>query len=278
MTPKTILVCLTDRDSAKAATAAACLLARRYNAHLIGLHVVESLMVYPGIAMHIPDTVYERYGKSQIDVSEAIKETFETATAPEDFVAEWRLLHCKTEPASERIIESARVADLVVMPAAPEDDFGTQGTVLETVIRNAGRPVLVVPRDWSGDSLGHSALVGWNGSREAARAAHDAMALLGQGDAAHILRVKDGQDTDDRDPTSSDLAAAFDRQGIKATVTQKNWQAEGVAAALNADAFQAGADMIAIGAFGHSRAYDFVIGAATRDLLRVSQLPVLFSR
>ncbi|HBB84454.1 MAG TPA: hypothetical protein DC031_14580, partial [Sulfitobacter sp.] len=52
----------------------------------------------------------------------------------------------------------------------------------------------------------------------------------------------------------------------------------GVAAALSREAMERGADMVAVGAFGHSRAYDLVIGAATRDLLRHSEVPVLFSR
>ena len=53
---------------------------------------------------------------------------------------------------------------------------------------------------------------------------------------------------------------------------------EKIADVLGHEAFEMGADMMATGAFGHSRAYDFVIGAATRSLLSDAKLPVMFSK
>ena len=80
------------------------------------------------------------------------------------------------------------------------------------------------------------------------------------------------------DPASTDLAAGLARYGIETTLVQRTWSHGGVAEALDKEAFEAGADLIAVGAFGHSRAYDLVIGGATRDLLRHAKLPVMFSR
>jgi len=146
------------------------------------------------------------------------------------------------------------------------------------VIRDAGRPVIVVPRHFAGDRLGQKILIGWNGTREAVRAVHDARTLLRAGDSAHILRINDHSKDTGLDATSNDLAAAFARHQIDTTLVERSWQHPGVAAALNKEAFEQGADLIAVGAFGHSRAYDLVIGAATRELLRKADMPVLFSR
>lgn len=279
MTIKTILTCLTEKATADSLMRAASTLARRHNAHLIGLHTLEALMVYPGIAMHIPDTVYESYGVSQKEQSAALKAIFEHHTHAEEFVSEWRLLKCESETTAERIVESARCADIVLMAAArADDDSSAHINLVETVIRDAGRPVVLVPAGFDADTLGTSILIGWNGTREAARAAHDALSVLQDGDTAHILRVNDSSHDSDRDSTTHDLAAAFARHGIDTTLVRKTWEKPGVAAALNREAFEKGADMIAIGAFGHSRAYDFVIGAATRDLLRQTKVPVMFSR
>lgn len=279
MTIKTILTCLTEEATADALMRAATTLARRHNAHLIGLHTVEALMVYPGIAMHIPDTVYETYGTSQNEQSATLKAIFERHTHAEEFVSEWRLLKSESETAADRIVESARCADIVLMAAAPaDDDSNAHVHLVEAVIRDAGRPVIVVPLGFDADTLGRSILIGWNGTREAARAAHDALSVLQDGDTAHILRVNDSKHDADRDATTNDLAAGFARHGIDTTLVHKTWEKPGVAAALNREAFEKGADLIAIGAFGHSRAYDFVIGAATRDLLRQTDLPVMFSR
>lgn len=279
MTLKTILACLTSQDSAKSVLMAASALARRHDAHLIGLHTVEALLVYPNIAMHIPETVYAAYGASQTEESAALKAIFEKHTHAEDFVSEWRLLTSESETAADRIVESARCADIVVMASGDtEPESAAHLKLVETVVRDAGRPVVVVPSTFEGVTLGQSVLIGWNGTREAARAAHDVLNVLQDGDVAHILRINDGNHEAKQDSTSSDLAAAFARFGIATTLIQKTWEKPGVGAALNKEAFVQGADLIAIGAYGHSRAYDFVIGAATRDLLKTSKLPVLFSR
>ena len=240
---------------------------------------VEALFVYPSIAVHIPDSVYETYSASQTDQSAKLKEIFDHHTHAEDFVSEWRLLKSDTDTAADRIVESARCADIVVMASGDADaDSAAHVRLVEAVIRYAGRPLVVAPSTFDDATLGQSILIGWNGTREATRAAHDALGLLQNGDKAHILRVNDAKHHGDNDSTSSDLAAAFARHGVDTTLVQKIWEKQGVGAALNKEAFEKGADMIAIGAFGHSRAYDFVIGAATRDLLKDSKLPVLFSR
>lgn len=276
---KTILLCLTDPDGAEGLIRAACLIARRHGAHLIGLHTVEALEVYPAIAMHIPDAVYAAYGQSQIEQSGTLKQLFEKFTRNEDFVSEWRLQRCEDQSAADRIVDSAHSADLVMMAATTEEGaLHRHAILLETVIRHSGRPVLVVPRDFDADELGRTILLGWNDTREAARAAHDALTLLQPGDMAHILRVDEHSHAEEDAPGSVDLAAAFARHGIETNLIHRDWSKPGIAAALNDEARAQGADMIAIGAFGHSRAYDFVIGAASRDLLRHPGLPVLYAR
>ncbi|MBJ3763700.1 universal stress protein [Maribius pontilimi] len=279
MTIKTVLACLTDEQGADSLMKAAAALARRHTAHLIGLHTLEALMVYPAIAMHVPQDVYRTYGESQLKKADALKAIFDRHTHAEDFVAEWRLLKSQTQTAAERIVESGRCADVVMMSSAAADsDHGAQMFLVEQVIRDAGRPVIVVPQGFDGTTLGQSILIGWNATRESARAAHDALTLMREGDMAHILRVDDTEYDAMRDATSTDLAAAFARYGIETTLIHVTWEDPSVADTLNRTAFEKGADMISVGAFGHSRAYALVIGAATRKLLEHIDMPVMFSR
>lgn len=279
MSIKTILTCLTDQQTADAVLRASALLARRHSAHVIGLHTVEALIVHPGIAMHVPVTVFAAYGQSQKEQSAALKAVFEKHVHAEDLLAEWRLVQSQSKTAVERIVESAQYADLVVLPAVGSDaQHNGHARLLEAVIRDGGRPALVVPKEFKAESLGQDILIGWNGTREAVRAAHDARTLFHEGDNAHIVQVNEHHHDSHRDMTASDLAAAFARHGIKTTLVERSWEHPGVAAALNKEAFERGADMIAVGAFGHSRTYDLVIGAATRELLRNTEFPVLFSR
>lgn len=98
------------------------------------------------------------------------------------------------------------------------------------------------------------------------------------GDNAHILRMNNSDYDADRGSTSSDLAATFARHGIKTTRVHPMLDQTNVTEALNKTVVEKGADMIAIGAFDQSRAYDLVIGGATRDVLKNARFPVLFSR
>lgn len=104
MAPKTILVCLTTPDHAETLLKVAVPLARKHGAHLIGLHTVEALVVYPGIAMHIPDTAFASFNESQKEEAKAIKAVFEKYTNPEEFVSEFRLVRAEAQSASERMV------------------------------------------------------------------------------------------------------------------------------------------------------------------------------
>ncbi|WP_299732606.1 universal stress protein [uncultured Tateyamaria sp.] len=279
MAPKTILVCLTTPDHAETLLKVAVPLARKHDSHLIGLHTVEALVVYPGIAMHIPDTAFAAFNASQKEEAEAIKAVFEKRTGPEDFVSEFRLVRAEAQSASERMIESARAADLVIM--AHEDknsDRYDQRHAQTQVIRESGRPVIVVPLDYDGPEIGANILLGWSDTREAARAAHDMLGLADEGAELTVLRVGQSKQDAFKDSDAIDMVEMYARHGLKPTLEHRDPMGDSIADVLQSVAFEKGADLIVTGAFGHSRAYDFVLGATTYALLRDQKLPVLFSK
>lgn len=279
MAPKTILVCLTTPNHADTLLKVAVPLARKHHAHLIGLHTIEALVVYPGIAMHIPDTAFASFNESQKEEAEAIKAVFEKHTDPEDFVSEFRLVRAEAQSASERMIESARAADLVIM--AHEDknsDRYDQRHAQSQVIRESGRPVIVVPLEYDGPEIGANILLGWSDTREAARAAHDMLGLADDGASLTVLRVGKTPQDAFRDSDAIDMAEMYARHGLKPTLEHRDPMGDSIADVLQKVAFEKGADLIATGAFGHSRAYDFVLGATTYVLLRDQKLPVMFSK
>lgn len=278
MSLKTILVCLTSKDTAEELMAAAVPLARTHRAHLIGLHTLEALMVYPGIAMHVPDPVFAHFNESQQAETDAIEATFRKHTDHETFVSEWRFLRTESVRAADRMVESARAADLVIMPRENREwDRGDQAQAQDRVIRESGRPVLVIPKGYSGPTIGKSAVLGWADTREAARAAHDLIRVAQPDAAVDILSV--GTMAEELlDAPANAMAESMTRHGLKATVTHRPKDGLNVADVLNQHAFEVGADMIVTGAFGHSRTYDFVIGAATNALLHDAKFPVMFSK
>lgn len=276
---KTLLVCLTSPEHAETLMRLAVPLARKHGAHLIGLHTIEALVVYPGIAMHIPEPAFAAFNDSQKKEAETIKAIFARHTDVEDFPSEFRLVHAEAVSAVDRMVESARAADLVIMAHEDKDaDRYDQRKAQAHVIRESGRPVIIVPLGYEGPEIGENILLGWSDTREAARAAHDLLPLAQSGAALTVLRVTgSGQDAM-KDADGIELVEMLARHDLKTTLEHRDPAGDGVAAVLNHVAFEKGADLIVTGAFGHSKAYDFVIGATTYTLLRDARLPVMFSK
>lgn len=279
MTIKTILACLTTKEHAPALLRAAVPLARQHGAHLVGLHTLEALEVYPGIAMHVTADTFQSFNAEQHKEAAAIKAIFEDHVKAEDFVSEYRLVEAKSHTASDRMIESARAADLVLM--AHEDqsvERYDQRHAQNAVIKGSGRPVIVVPNTYDGAAIGSNIVLGWSDTREAARAAHDALTIASPGAEVTVLRALTGPLDEMKDADLLDLSAALARHGCKVNVRHTDCVGGGIADVLLKTAFETGADLVATGAFGHSTAYDFVVGATTSVLLKTADIPVLFSK
>ncbi len=279
MAIKTILVCLTTEEQAEALMRSAVLLARSHDAHLIGLHTLEALVVYPGIAVHVADPFYGAFNSAQEEETAAIEATFRAAVEQETFSREWRLVKAGSTTAGDRMLEYARAADLVIMARPdPETDRPDQAHVQARLIRDSGRPVLIVPPDYEAPSIGKRALIGWSATREATRAAFDVLDLMPEEAEAIILRVGDATPDDEAEFASEQLAATLARHGVETKILHRERDGKETSAVLLDEAEAEEADLIVTGAFGHSRVYDFVVGAATRDLLLAANLPVLFSK
>jgi nucleotide-binding universal stress UspA family protein len=151
-------------------------------------------------------------------------------------------------------------------------------TLQERVIKECGRPVLMIPRDYVAETLGENVLLGWSDTREATRAVHDLMGVASADAKVRVLRIGKSPQNTLADHAANDMALALARHGPQVEVVHRDQDGARVADILNHEAFEMGADMLATGAFGHSRAYDFVIGAATRAMLSGAKLPVMFSK
>ena len=279
MHAKTILVCLTTPENSETLLKAAVPLARKHRAHLIGLHTIEALLVYPNIAMHIPGPAFASFNQSQKEDSEKIKAIFTKYTTNEDFVSEFRLLRAEAVSASERMVESARSADLVIMAHEDkENDRYDQRQAQVQVIRESGRPVIVIPLGYDGPEIGSNIVLGWSDTREAARAAHDMLSVVDDGANLTVLRVGATPQDAFKDADAIDMVEMFARHGLKTRLEHRDPIGDSISDVLNDAAFDQGADLIVTGAFGHSRAYDFVIGATSYALLRDLRVPVLFSK
>jgi nucleotide-binding universal stress UspA family protein len=141
---------------------------------------------------------------------------------------------------------------------------------------NAGRPILVVPREFRRLHGGH-VVIAWDGSREAARAVKDALPLLRRAGQVTVAAVADDPATAQAQAEAvAGLQAYLGRHGIGAMARMEQ-SGEAVGPVLLRVTRELGADMIVAGGYGHSRVRELVMGGTTRTLMRRAEVPLFLS-
>jgi nucleotide-binding universal stress UspA family protein len=148
----------------------------------------------------------------------------------------------------------------------------------EQVALASGRPVLIVPYAGHFDNVGRRVLIAWNATREAARAVSDAMPLLTSAELVTVLTIdpREGPHGHGELP-GADIALHLARHGVKAQIERTVSAGMPVGEVLLSRVADLGADLIVMGAYGHSRAREVLLGGATRSVLRSMTVPVLMS-
>lgn len=275
---KTILVHLTRRHDVDRILEAACALARLNNAHLIGMAAFSGVPAMPPMMIPFSGEVVREMLAAAEQAEKDLKEAFENATHEAPFVSEWVRVKGLTSDLVAAVLDQARTADLIV--AAQRDPDWELGAVLdfpEQLALESGRPVYLVPREGRLPHETKTVAIAWNGSREATRAVFDALPFLNAAEQVVILTVTDdGEPPADRSPATA-LAATLARHGIKTTITYLKTDDAGVSKTVCDEAARINADLLVLGAYGHSRLREFVFGGVTRDLTNDAKLPLLLS-
>ncbi|WP_373503684.1 universal stress protein [Aestuariivirga sp.] len=167
----------------------------------------------------------------------------------------------------------ARYYELSVLPWSGETLL-TQD-MAQSVVFGSGRPAILVPSSASAAALHHIAIA-WDGSRVAARALWDALALLPKDGRLTVLTIRDEKPLSGPDLAGA-LAASLHERGYNAKPLGIALSARTISEALQASALEAGAQLLAMGGFGHSRVRDFVLGGATKGVLNDLRMPILLS-
>lgn len=278
MAYKTILVnCDTAPTTPKRIELAADL-AQQTGAHLVGLFVRANVVMPAYMEAGIgPELIVlqEKRGKEQAAKAKAV---FDQITQRIGGSVEWREA---SGDVYDQTAMHSRYADLTVMGQYDSklDDPDVIPDLAETVMMNSGRPVLLLPYiGVKGKLTGGHVLVGWNASREAGRAVHDALPFLKAASAVTVLVVnpKPGVKGHGEQP-GADIAQFLARHGVKVTASQTVADDIDAGDAILSRVSDLNADMLVLGAYGHSRLRELVIGGVTRKVLATMTVPVLFS-
>jgi len=279
MSLKTLLVCLNETDRADALISAAVNLASRSGAHVIGLYVIPAMQVYPAVGMYMTAEVFEGHRKYFQERADGVETRFNEAMRKEGLSSEWRRVESTSPLVADVVIDHGLAADLVLISQTnTESEDGVELDFAERVVMEAGRPVLIIPLYGTFSTVGASVLVGWNSTRESARAVFDAVPLMQSADKVYVCWVDPKKDEAVAGQLpGSEIAASLARHGIKATVEPLPTSGLMAGEALISHASDIGADLLVMGAYGHTRMREFVFGGATRYVLQSMTVPILLS-
>lgn len=252
-------------------------LSSQYQAHLTGLHL--SYRPLPSLIS------FDAYG----DMSEVALEW--ELTVEKDQQNSKRNFINKTEKAGlnfdwdcyrsnelKQVLTRARVADISIVGQGPSDnidsdvdsDFYTQFTI------NLGKPVLFLPNEARISTNFKTVIVAWDGGRESTRAIADALPFLKAADLVYVVTVMTKKDPDKALP-DVDIAAFLSRHGVNVEIEKVDNIAGKAANWILSRAPQVNADLLVMGAYGHSRFNEFILGGMTRTVIQTMTLPVLMS-
>jgi len=283
MSYKTILVLLNDTNQVSQLLDATAAISRRHEAHVIGLYVLPAAKVYSDVGMLATPIVFEGYRDAFKSKQVEVHKAFEARLKQDTLKGEWRVIDSPYPDIAESAIASARYADLVITSQVdPGPDGNIERDLVERLIMESGRPVLIIPRKGSfasrGEGFSEKAIVGINGTREATRAMFDALPLLCLVKETRLVWVDPYKKrADSGEIPGAEEATMLARHNIKAVAEPMMTDGHNAGEALLMRAHDLGADLLVMGAYAHSRMREFVFGGATHHVLANMTIPVLMS-
>jgi nucleotide-binding universal stress UspA family protein len=281
MSYKDLLVVLDPEPAARGRIDLAAALAERFAAHLVGLYPLLVPQRPRELGYFDPallDPFFESLREQARAAADEVREQFEHVARLRGLSAEWRLV--PEGPDADPALH-ARYADLTILGQLDPDRGEAEGLLRprpEQVTLASGRPILIVPYAGRFENVGQRVVIAWNSGREAARAVHDAMPLLVAADVVTVLTIdpRDGPQGHGELP-GADISLHLARHGVKAQVERTVAADLPVGEVLLSRLADLGADLLVMGAYGHSRMRELLLGGATRSLLQSMTVPVLMS-
>lgn len=247
-----------------------------FNAHITAI-ACEARVEVPGNLL----------GGMLIDVAGmAASEARKSLNNAEDLLAAFgvraekaKLLHekilerCVTYKVSDTLVDCARLRDITIVSVPATDDQW----FAEAVIFGSGKPTLVIPERRRAKMFALTTIViAWDFSRAAARAVADAMPVLKKAKQVRIVTVVNEKEFRGGH-AAEELAKNLLRHGVDTAIDEVDATKRPVAEVLESYVVSCGADVLVMGAYGHSRVREFILGGATRSLLANPPLPIMFS-
>ncbi|MEX0853615.1 MAG: universal stress protein [Bauldia sp.] len=261
----------------RAATIAADL-ASRLDAHLTGLALAfEPLIPVYTMAAPVPTDFIVAARERALAEAEAAAVAFAKIATAAGVAYESRKLESVAGEGFQGAVEDLRLTDLVVVgqddPDRPEP---MRKTLIEAILFDAAAPTLIIPYTGVKELRTERALVAWDGSAQAARAVRAALPLLQSANQVLVVIVEEARKWSAGAP-GADIGVHLARHGLGVEVKRVDNAVGDVAMSLLNFAADEAADWMVMGAYGHSRVREMLLGGATRGVLAAMTLPILMA-
>ena len=283
MAYKSILTVLTGTGTSAAAVSAAARIAMVHDAHLdvlaLGVDRTQVGYSYVGTGAVLLQIGLE---KAEAEAT-ALEVAARAAIDAEPQGLRWSLEAAVAQMGglTDLVAQRARFADLVVLARPYGAGTGAEAEgVVEAALFEGQSAVLVLPEPGRLDAAATSPrriVIAWNQSREAISAVRRAMPLLQQADLVTITVIDPPTHGAERSDPGGMLCQALVRHGVRAEVSVLAKTLPRVSDVLLRHLRDQNADLLVMGAYGHSRFREAILGGATRDMLEHTELPVLMA-
>lgn len=249
-------------------------------ASLLGAHIAaiscEVHVQVPGSFLSVPGNVgaivASEAHRSRRNAQDLLA-TFESTAQKSGVAHEIVLDRCLSSEVPDVLVEYARFRDLAIVPVPESYD----PWYAEAIIFGSGRPTIVLPEASAAREFGlNRVLIGWDFSRAATRAVSDAIPIMEKAREVCILTVTNEKAIPSR-RSSSELAKNLSKHGIDVVVEEVDAAGRAIGRVFAEQVASRRADLLVMGAYGHSRFREFVLGGATRSILTKPPIPVLLS-
>jgi nucleotide-binding universal stress UspA family protein len=278
MALKNLLVHVDDSKSCAARVGAAIELAIVHDAHLTGVYVISDPTPAAFAGGYLPPEMLDTLQQGARERADAALARFTEVARRNQISFESRVDRVLYTALAEALATNARYADVAILGQADPDDSETPRYLPEEVTLASGRPSLVIPYIGPAATLGRRVTVAWDASREAARAVNDALPILKRAQAVGVVSVNpsDAPFGHGEQP-GADIALHLARHGIKVEVQRIESRDIDVPNIILSHIADQSSDLLVMGAYGHSRLREFVLGGVTRTILHDMTVPVLMA-
>lgn len=274
---KTILTVLTDANQRRQLDSAIAM-TRREDAHLdvfcMGVDHTQSGYYYAGASAYVFQESIDKAVTAAAELEENVRDRLD----PEDIRWSVNSAVAQVGGLSTLVGMRARYSDLVVLNRPyGKDALVDAEAVTEAALFEGAAPVLIVPDELK-EPFGKKIMIAWNQSNEALAAVRRALPLLIAAESVEITVIDPSPNGPERSDPGGALCQMLTRHGVKAEIAVLARTLPLISDILNRRATEIGADMLVMGAYGHSRFRQAILGGATRNMLEKAQVPVLMAR